>query len=86
MKLLSAWLARRKSRRASRKLMRLLIAGIERSVAFEKKVWENWQELCNTNFTAIWADYAAELGRDVKSLTTEEKKQAHLNYVLRGRE
>ena len=83
MNVLSAWLARRESRRASRKLMRQLVAGIERSVAFEKKVWESMEEFCNTDFAAIWADYAAELGKDVESLTIQDKKDAHLNYVLR---
>ena len=83
MNVLSTWLARRKRRRASRKLMRKLIAGIERRVAFERQIWEGWIELCDTDFAALWADYAMTLGKDVEGLTVEEKKQAHLNYVLR---
>lgn len=85
MSILSAWLARRKSRRAVRRLMRQLIAGMERAVVFERKIWESWQEFCDTDFAAIWDDYAAKLGKDVESLTIEDKKQAHLNYVLRDR-
>lgn len=83
MNVLSSWLARRKSRRAARKLMRKLIAGMEREVAFRRKMREFWIDFGNTDFAAIWADYAASLRKDVDDLTIEEKKQAHLNYVLR---
>lgn len=68
------------------KLIDLLIAGIERAVVFERKIWESWQEFLNTDFAALWADYAATPEKDVDSLTVEEKKQAYLNYVLRDRE
>ena len=83
---LSSWLARRKRRRASRKLMRKLVAGIERRVAFERQIWEGWIELCNTDFAALWADYAVALGKHVDLLTIAEKQQAFLNHVLSDQE
>ncbi len=83
MSILSAWLARRKSRRATRRLMRQLIAMAESAMVLERKVWQSMAEFCNTDFRAIWAAHAATLGKDVDSLTIEDKKQAHLNYVLR---
>lgn len=65
--------------------MHKLIAGIERSVVYEKQMWGIWIDFCDTDFTAIWADYAVELGKDVEDLTTLDKQRAHLNYVLRDR-
>lgn len=85
MNALSSWLARRKRRREVRKLMRQWVTGIKRSVAFEKKIWEVWIDFCETDFVALWADYAVELDKNVEDLTTLDKQQAHMNYLLRDR-
>lgn len=83
MSLLSTWLATKKRRKETRRLMALLIGGIKRRVAFEREIWQAFAEFCNTDFAPIWAEYAVELGKHAESLPIEEKKQAHLNYLLR---
>ena len=80
---LSAWLARRKRRRLSQNFVRDYIAAAHRHDARAREVLK---EFCATDFPALWADYAAERDKDVESLTIEEKKQAHLDYVLRDQE
>ena len=61
MNILSTWLARQKRRRASRKLMRKLLAGIERRVPFEREIWD---------------DYAIAIGKSAETLTLKEKQKA----------
>ena len=83
MNVLSSWLARRKRRGASRKLMRKLIAGAIRS---EKRAREVFMEVQNTDFATLWDDYAIAMGKSAETLALKEKQEAFLNHVLSDQE